>query len=385
MDTYESKAKSPDDFIIGGADAAPRPQTGQGAAGGERPKRSLTVVVPLLNEARGIPILERRLTRTLEALGRPWDVLVVDDGSTDRTLDVLKELNARDPRYRALSLSRNFGKEIAVAAGLAHATGDGVVIMDGDLQHPPEAIAEFVIRWQQGYHVVYGQRRDRDTDAALVRFSSRLFYRLFRELSGTKLPRGAGDFRLLDRKAVDALNRFGERARFNKGLYAWIGFKSIGVPFDVEARLDGRSRWRPGRLFSLAMDGLASFTTLPLRVWSWLGLLVSLLAFLYAAVFLFKTLIWGTDVPGFPTLIISVMLFAGVQLISLGVIGEYLGRVYEEVKGRPLYLIAEEVGAPPAPDTAARKATGDGPGAGRPDAQPAGPGSASLDRSPGLA
>ena len=310
----------------------------------ESRRRSLTIVIPVLNEARGIPLLERRLTHALDELGVAWDVVLIDDGSTDRTMPVLRELHDRDRRYKAISLSRNFGKEIAVAAGLAHAFGDGVVIMDGDLQHPPEAIADFVARWTEGYEVIYGRRRDRRTDTAVVRFFSRTFYRVFHAMSGTELPEGAGDFRLLDRKAVDALNRIGERARFNKGLYAWIGFKSVGVPYDVEERREGGTRWRPGRLFSFAMDGLASFTTVPLRVWSYLGLLVSALAFLYAIVFLIKTLVFGIDIPGFPTLIISVMLLSGVQLISLGVIGEYLGRVYEEVKRRPLFIVAERIG-----------------------------------------
>ena len=344
MDTHEPKAKpvlTAQDFI---QDAPSAAAAGKIAPVAARRGRSLTVVVPVLNEARGFPLLERRLTHALDALRCPWNVLFVDDGSTDRTLEVLRELNGRDPRYRAISLSRNFGKEVAVAAGLKNADGEGVIIMDGDLQHPPEAIADLVTRWDEGYDVAYGLRSDRATDKPIVRFSSRLFYRLFHSLSGTPLPDGAGDFRLLDRRAVDAMNRFGERARFNKGLYGWIGFKSAGVPFDVEARQDGVTRWKPRRLFHFALDGLASFTTLPLRVWSYVGLAVSAIAFLYALVFLIKTLIFGIDVPGFPTLIISVMLLSGVQLISLGVIGEYLGRVYEEVKGRPLYIVAERIG-----------------------------------------
>ena len=369
MDTFESAAKSrlkPQDFILeapGGTASVEVVRPPEPLKTPPRTSRSLTVVVPVLNEAPGIVVLERRLTRALDALGRPWDVLVVDDGSTDRTLAELRALNARDPRYRTISLSRNFGKEIAVAAGLKHASGDGVVIMDADLQHPPEAIGDLVERWEAGYDIAYGQRRDRETDPPLIRASAHLFYRLFRALSGTELPDGAGDFRLLDRKAVDALNAMGERARFNKGLYAWIGFKAIGVPYDVAPRRNGASRWRPGRLVTFALDGIASFTTLPLRVWSWLGLVVSAFAFLYALVFLLKTLIFGIDVPGFPTLIISVMLLSGVQLISLGVIGEYLGRVYEEVKRRPLYIVAERIGldAPPPPSPAPGVAAPDAP------------------------
>lgn len=351
MRTEPKAALTAQDFI---SDAEPSECVAVRTTAQAAPKRrSLSIIIPVLNEERGIPILERRLTRVLEAIGCAWNVLFIDDGSSDRTLDELRKLNARDTRYTAISLSRNFGKEIAVAAGLKNCKGDGIVIMDGDLQHPPEMIREFVAKWDAGYDIVYGRRRDREADTPVARLSSRAFYRLFEALSGTELPDGAGDFRLLDRKAVDALNLIGERARFNKGLYAWIGFKSVGVAFDVEARHDGRSRWRPGRLFKFAMDGLASFTTVPLRVWSYLGLFVSALAFLYAIVFLLKTLIFGRDVPGFPTLIISVMLLSGVQLISLGVIGEYLGRVYEEVKGRPLYIVADRIGIePPATESA---------------------------------
>jgi glycosyltransferase involved in cell wall biosynthesis len=257
---------------------------------------------------------------------------------------LLKALNARDPRFKAVSLSRNFGKEIAAAAGLAYATGDAAVLMDADLQHPPELLNDFVRHWREGADMVYGTRLDRGADSLLHRFFARLFYAAFGQLSGTVLPAGAGDFRLLDRKAIDAMNRMGERVRFNKGLYAWLGFRSVGVPFSVPPRSSGRSRWRPRKLMHFALDGLVSFSTIPLRVWSYLGLLISLFAFCYAMVILVKTLIYGIDVPGFPSLIISVMFFAGVQLISLGVLGEYLGRMYEEVKGRPLFLVAEELG-----------------------------------------
>ena len=316
-------------------------------------RRSLSVVIPILNEARGLETLVAGVREALEKIGRPFEVIFIDDGSIDETLAILKRIHGADPRFKAVALSRNFGKEIAVAAGLRYANGDGVVLMDGDLQHPPAVIAEFVAKWDEGFEIVYGRRRDRDTDTALQRLFSRVFYRVFEKMSGTELPDGAGDFRLLDRKAVDALNRIGERFRFNKGLYAWIGFKTVGVPFDVAPRLDGHSRWQPRRLLRFALDGLASFTTLPLRVWSYLGLIVSAFAFFYAVVFTVKTLLWGVDLPGFPTLIVSVMFFAGVQLISLGVMGEYLGRVYEEVKGRPLFIVGERVGvtAPPTEPT----------------------------------
>jgi glycosyltransferase involved in cell wall biosynthesis len=301
----------------------------------------------MLNEERGLPKLIERLEPVLGELGLDWEVIFVDDGSTDGTLGKVRELNSRDPRFKAIALSRNFGKEIAIAAGLTYAKGDAAVLMDADLQHPPELIKAFVARWREGYDIVYGQRLDRETDHILRRLASRMFYAVFDKLSGTPLPEGAGDFRLLDRKAIDAMNRFKERVRFNKGLYAWMGFRSVGVPFQVPPGYGRSSRWRPRQLLRFAIDGLASFTTIPLRVWSYLGLVISLFAFCYAAVFLIKTLLFGIDVPGFPSLIISVMFFAGVQLISLGVIGEYLGRMYEEVKGRPLFLVAEELGVEP--------------------------------------
>ena len=308
-------------------------------------RRSLSVVVPVLNEERGLDPLIAQLRAVLDSLDVDWEVVFVDDGSTDRTLARLRAIHADDPRFKAISLSRNFGKEIAIAAGLSYAAGDAAVLMDADLQHPPELIRDFVTHWRAGYDIVYGQRRDRDADTFVHRWAARAFYAAFQHMSGTSLPQGAGDFRLLDRKAIDAMNRMRERVRFNKGLFAWMGFRTIGVPFVVPPRHGaGGSRWRPRQLLRFGIDGIASFTTIPLRVWSYVGLVISLFAFGYALLFLLKTLLFGIDTPGFPTLIISVMFFAGVQLLSLGIIGEYLGRIYEEVKGRPLYLVAEELG-----------------------------------------
>lgn len=322
----------------------------------------LSVVIPVLNESRGLDPLLARLIPVLEASGLAFEVVFVDDGSTDDTLAKLRRRHAGDARICTVSFSRNFGKEIAVAAGLRYATGDAVVIMDADLQHPPELIPEFIARWRDGYDVVYAQRTDRDADSLSRRIFARVFYAAFRVLSGTELPANAGDFRLLDRRAVDALNRLGERARFNKGLFAWIGFRSTGIPFDVPDRVHGEgSRWRPRKLLRFALDGLASFSTIPLRIWSYVGLTFSAMAFAYIVLFLAKTLLFGIDQAGFPTLVISIMFFAGVQLISLGVIGEYLGRIYEEVKARPLYLVAEEIGldsGPAAGKAAPRAAVG---------------------------
>jgi polyisoprenyl-phosphate glycosyltransferase len=306
--------------------------------------RSISVVVPVLNEEHALAPLVDRLRSVLDGLGLTWEVIFVDDGSKDCTLDRIKELHNRDARFKAISLSRNFGKEVATAAGLNYVTGDAAVIIDADLQHPPELIAQFVKFWREGFDVVYGQRLDREADSLLHQWSARFFYALFSKMSGTSLPEGAGDFRLLDRKAVDAMNRMRERVRFNKGLFAWMGFRATGVPYHVAPRLTGSSHFSPRQLLHFALDGISSFSTIPLRVWSYLGLVISLFAFCYAVFFLVQTLVFGPDVPGFATLIISMMFFAGVQLISLGVIGEYLGRMYEEVKGRPLFLVSEELG-----------------------------------------
>lgn len=303
----------------------------------------ISVVIPVLNEAQGLRGLLDRLCPVLERLG-DWDIIFVDDGSTDGTLEAIRAVNLSDPRVKAVALSRNFGKEIAIAAGMRYARGDAVVIMDADLQHPPEVIEAFVAKWRAGFQVVYGERLDRAHESPIRRMLSRAFYRVFNALSKCDIPEGAGDFRLLDRRAVDAMNALGERSRFNKGLFSWIGFRAIGVPYSDADRKHGRSRWSFRSLVRFALDGLTSFTTIPLRVWSLLGLVISLTAFVSALGFLVRTLVYGADVPGFPSLIISVMILSGVQLISLGVVGEYLGRVYEEVKARPLFIVAEEIG-----------------------------------------
>ncbi|MGQ7848578.1 glycosyltransferase family 2 protein [Granulosicoccus sp. 3-233] len=313
----------------------------------------LTVVVPAYNESANIKPLMKALVPVLEGLGLSWNIIFVDDGSKDDTVGQIEDLHAAEARVGLLSFSRNFGKEIAIAAGLQRATGDAVVIMDADLQHPPELIQQFVGLWKDGYQMVYGQRVDRDADSLLRRSSSRAFYKVFERLSGTHLPEGAGDYRLLDRKAVDALNSMPERARFTKGLYSWIGFRAIGVPFHIPPREAGESRFNAATLLRFATDGLVSFSTLPLRVWSYLGLVISVISFIYAAILVFETLVFGIDVPGYPTIVVSIMLFSGVQLMSLGMIGEYIGRIYEEGKARPLYIVADEVGVPPANESSA--------------------------------
>ncbi len=309
----------------------------------------ISVVVPVFNEKDNIGPLRAALVPVLDALTPAWEVVFVNDGSRDETLFRLTETNRADPRFRAVSLSRNFGKEIAIAAGLDHARGQAVVIMDADLQHPPSVIADFVAKWREGYVMVYGQRTDRDGESALKRAFARTFYRLFAAFGETPLPPGAGDFRLIDRRGIDALRQMGERARFSKGLYAWIGYPSIGVPFVVADRLHGETKWSFRKLFGFAADGIAAFSTVPLKISTYLGFLISALSIVTAIYFLLRTLFFGSDLPGFPSIIVSVMFFSGIQLISLGIIGSYVGRIFAEVKRRPLYLVGERIGLDPPP------------------------------------
>jgi len=304
----------------------------------------LSVIIPVHNESANIAPLCERLLPVLNRITSAWEVIFVDDGSRDDTLALIKVHSMKDPRIGAVSFSRNFGKEIAIAAGIDHARGDAVVIMDADLQHPPEMIETFVERWKDGYDMVYGQRTDRSDETRIKRGFAHLFYRLFSRFGEIELPEGAGDFRLIDRKGVEVLKALGEKARFSKGLYAWIGFKATGVPFMVEERRFGTTKWSFRKLFRFAFDGIAAFSTVPLRIWTYLGFLISFLSIAAAFYFLVRTLLFGTDLPGFPSLIVSVMFFSGIQLMSLGIIGEYVGRIFAEVKRRPLYVVAERVG-----------------------------------------
>ena len=307
-------------------------------------RQHISLVIPVLNEADGLDALAAELHRALDGRDFDWSALFVDDGSTDGTLAKIRALNAADPRFTSISFSRNFGQNVAIAAGLRYARGDAVVIMDADLQHPPEVIPNFVARWREGAKIVFGQRETRVANSMFRNLYSTIFHAIFRRIAHTRLPVGAADFLLLDRQAADAINRLGERTRFSKGLYAWVGFPSTVVPFDAGARLAGRSKWSFLKLAQFALDGFVSFSTLPLKVWSYVGVVISLGAIAYAIYFLLRSLVFGSDVPGFPSLIVSIMFFAGVQLVSLGIIGEYLARIYEEVKARPLYVVAEEIG-----------------------------------------
>jgi polyisoprenyl-phosphate glycosyltransferase len=311
------------------------------------PRDSITVVIPVLNEAENLDVLIGRLRLVLDRCEIRWEIIFVDDGSTDDTLSLIKRFNIKDRRIKGLSLSRNFGQDIALAAGLKHSQGEAAILMDADLQHPPEVLDEFIANWREGYDVIYGRRiYERGATPRLRRFASHLYYRIFAAFSNTPLLQveGMGDYWLLDRKAVDVLNRMGEGARFTKGLCSWIGFRSIGVPYRAGARATGKSASSYRRLARSALDGLTSFSTVPLRLSSLFGAIISLGAVGYAAIVAIETLIYGRDSPGFPSLIISIMILGGIQLISLGILGEYLGRVYQQAKGRPLYIVADGIG-----------------------------------------
>lgn len=304
----------------------------------------LSLVVPMFNESGNVDGLFARLTDVLGGLGVSYEIVCVDDGSRDDTVARVVDHHRRDPRIKVVELSRNFGKELALTAGLQHATGQAVVMIDADLQHPPEVIGNMLDKWRQGYEMVIAVRHGRDDESAFKRNAAEAFYSLFARVSEVRLPRGAGDFRLLDRKVVDVLNAMPEHTRFMKGLYAWVGFRQVSIPYEVAPRAAGETKFNVFRLWRLAIDGITSFTSVPLKVWTFMGMLVAVFALLYGLLFIVKTLVLGIDVPGYPSLIVAIMFFSGVQLISLGVIGEYLGRVFSEVKQRPLYVVRQAVG-----------------------------------------
>ncbi|NER52139.1 MAG: glycosyltransferase family 2 protein, partial [Symploca sp. SIO1A3] len=299
----------------------------------------ISVVVPLYNEEPNIDYLFERLLLVLDAMNISYEIVCVNDGSQDDTLKCLIEYHHRHPGIKVVNLSRNFGKEIALTAGIDYAGGAAVIPIDADLQDPPELIKELVATWREGYDVVYATRRSREGESWVKRFTARSFYRTIGWMSPVPIPRDTGDFRLLDRRVVEALKQMPERTRFMKGLFGWAGFKQTSILFDREPRLNGTTTWNYWRLWNFAIDGITSFSFLPLKVWSYVGLVISLLSFLYATFLVIRTLIFGVDLPGYASLMVTVLFLGGIQLITLGIIGEYLGRVYEEVKGRPLYLV----------------------------------------------
>lgn len=308
----------------------------------------LSIVVPVKDEQEAVAPFVARLGKVLAALddpaGQSYEILFIDDGSLDATLLAIRAAIDRDPRVRALSLSRNFGKEAALSAGIDRARGAAVVPMDVDLQDPPEALGDMLRQWRAGFDIVYGVRDDRQTDSLSKRLSADLYYRAHNWLSQDKIPEHAGDFRLLDRKVVDVIRAMPERNRFMKGLFAWAGFTSTSVHYRRAARAVGTTKFRYWKLWTLAIDGITSSSTVPLRVWSYLGGSVALVAMAYAMFILVRTLLYGVDVPGYASLLTAILLLGGLQLLSLGVLGEYVGRIMVETKARPIYVVRETLG-----------------------------------------
>lgn len=312
-------------------------------------RNSLAVVVPAYNEADGLAEFHQRLGAVLDGLALDCRVIYVDDGSRDSTWAAIAALGAADSRVTGLKLSRNFGKELALTAGLDAADADAVVVIDADLQDPPELIPELVERWQQGFDVVYATRLAREGETWLKRLTAAGFYRVMGRLSHTSIPRDTGDFRLLSRRALDAVLRLRERHRFMKGLFAWVGYRQCSVPYQRDPRHAGSSKFNYWRLWNFALEGITSFSTAPLRVATYAGALVASVAFIAGVWIVVKTLLWGNPVAGYPSLMVTVLFIGGVQLTALGIIGEYLGRLYDESKHRPLYLIEQQIGGPAVP------------------------------------
>ena len=300
---------------------------------------SICVVVPCYNEAEVLIEFHCRLAAAMTASGFDWHVLYVDDGSRDGTRAIMNALQQDDPRVGVLGLSRNFGKEAALTAGLDQADGDAVVVIDADLQDPPEVIAELVAVWQEGIDVVFARRRAREGETWLKRATAHTFYRLMARTGNVSLPPDTGDFRLMSRRAVNALLMLRERHRFMKGLFAWVGFPSRAVFYDRARRHAGTTKWNYWKLWNLAIEGLTSYTVMPLKVATYIGLLVALFSLGYGTLIVVRTIVFGNSVPGYPSLLVVVLFLGGAQLITLGVMGEYLGRVFNETKQRPIYLV----------------------------------------------
>ena len=301
----------------------------------------LTVIVPVFNEDAVLGIFHERLVAALSQFQAPWEVLYIDDGSSDRSLAILHGLKQASPNVSFAALSRNFGKEAAMNAGLKFARGEAVVLIDADLQDPPELIVDMVSVWKNGADVVNMKRRSRDGETWFKKASAHSFYRMINKLSDVTIPEDVGDFRLLSRRAVEAMNALPEHNRFAKGLFAGIGFVQVSVEYDRHARAAGDSKWPYGKLFTLAIEGVTGFSVVPLKLASYAGFFCAAGAFLYALVFVVKTLAVGDSVRGFPTLIVTVLMLGGLQLMAMGILGEYLGRLFMESKGRPLYLLKE--------------------------------------------
>ncbi len=304
----------------------------------------LSIVVPMYNEEGGIGLFFDRLEPVLQRITDDYEIICIDDGSTDATYDELIEQRQRDARIKVINLSRNFGKDIALSAGLDHAFGRAVVPIDADLQDPPELIEQMMEKWREGFEVVYARRADRASDTRAKRMTANWFYRIYNYIAEIGIPEHAGDFRLLDQRVIAALRNLPERNRFMKGLFAWVGFKQVSVEYVREERAFGETKWKYWKLWNFALDGITGSSTFPLRIWTYFGLTVFVFAVFYAMFLTVRVMVHGVDVPGYASTMVAVLFLGSINILATGIIGEYLGRILTEVRSRPLYLVRETHG-----------------------------------------
>lgn len=307
--------------------------------------KTIALIVPFLNEADNLAAFHQSMLETLKQLPQyQFEFIFIDDGSNDHSSDIITQLPIQPYPIKLLQFSRNFGKESAITAGLRYCNSDAAIIIDADGQHPQTLIPQFIQHWEDGINMVYGVQTFRENEPLLKRLFTRIFYNYLNRFTHIHIPKNAGDFRLLDKSVIKALNHCREKSRFMKGLYAWVGFKSIGIPFTAEKRFAGKSKWRFRHLGSLALTGITSFTHLPLRIWTIFGMVISAIAFCYGSAVIIKTLISGHDIPGYATIVTAIFFFGGIQLLSIGILGEYISRIFVEVKHRPDFIIAQTYG-----------------------------------------
>ncbi len=304
----------------------------------------LSLLVPMYNESEVIPVFFERILEVLSGLEINWEIVCVNDGSNDDTEDLVRGYAEKDRRIKLVSFSRNFGKEPAMTAALDYASGDAVVPIDADLQDPPEVIGEMLAKWHEGYDVVFAKRASRDSDTVVKRSTAHWFYTLFNRLSDIPIPENVGDFRLMDKRVADVIRQMPEKDRFMKGLFSWPGFKTATVEFERQNRESGDSKFNYWKLWNFALSGITSFSTAPIRFGTYLGLVIAALSFVYGIYIITKTIFMGVDTPGYASLVVIVLFLGGVQLVSIGLLGEYIGRIYKEVKNRPLYVVDKTLG-----------------------------------------
>lgn len=305
-------------------------------------KKTISILIPCYNEALVLDLLYKRISKVAnENQKYGFEFLFINDGSKDETLEIIKKLSIKDKRISYINLSRNFGKEIAMLAGFDHINTDAVVIIDADLQDPPELIVEMIDKWEQGYDDVYARRVSRAGETWFKKFTSKMFYKVLQSSTKIDIQKDTGDFRLLDKRCIESIVKLRENQRYTKGMFSWIGYKKVGIDYERDPRAAGNTKWNYRKLANFAIDGITSFTTTPLRVSTFIGILISFFAFIYIIVIVLKTIIFGADVAGYSSIMASILFIGGVQLISLGIIGEYVGRIFNETKNRPLYFIDE--------------------------------------------